>query len=305
MSRLAEKVARKLGLAVEPYGLMMDSIVPSFQAPSPDAASVAVKLKDVEFNVSPTERYAGFWKGYSTGRWEPDTFVVLDRFVRDGGLYIDIGAWVGPTVLYAAAKGARVVTFEPDPVAMTELNTNISLNFGFSSQITRVFAALASKNGVMKLYSQAAGNSESTLQTHITRRGALQDIKPIAVCRTIDADMAAKFFDFGDADLVKIDIEGGEYEIMPRLSEYFAARRPTIYLSFHPNNIGNNEEKPDDARRVKIEKSLSILDALDGYKAYRVVRGGLKPVAVSALRDEARNRPAIQEPVIFSVDSSL
>src|SRR5688500_9227826 len=59
-----------------------------------------------------------FWKLVTAGGWEPDTFVVLNRMLSGGTPYVDCGAWIGPTVLYAACKGARVTAFECDPVAI-------------------------------------------------------------------------------------------------------------------------------------------------------------------------------------------
>ena len=38
---------------------------------------------------------------------------------------------------------------------------------------------------------------------------------------------------------MKIDTEGGEYEIMPTLHEFFVRYRPTLYLSTHPGFFGS------------------------------------------------------------------
>jgi len=41
---------------------------------------------------------------------------------------MDVGSWIGPTVLLAARHSARVVAYEPDPIALTELRSNITIN---------------------------------------------------------------------------------------------------------------------------------------------------------------------------------
>ena len=72
--------------------------------------------------------HSKFWRKASAGDWEPATFAVLDAHLRPDRDYIDIGAWIGPTVLYAARKARHVWCFEPDPTAFRALSWNLELN---------------------------------------------------------------------------------------------------------------------------------------------------------------------------------
>ena len=55
----------------------------------------------------------GFWQDhFATGRWEPFTLQTIDAFVGPSSTYVDIGSWVGPTVLWAARNAGQVVAVD-------------------------------------------------------------------------------------------------------------------------------------------------------------------------------------------------
>ncbi len=77
------------------------------------------RLADEAFRLDPY--HSKFWRRATSGQWEPETLAVLrDHLDRDHD-YLDIGAWIGPTVLYGARKARHVWCFEPDPVAFRHL----------------------------------------------------------------------------------------------------------------------------------------------------------------------------------------
>lgn len=43
--------------------------------------------------------HSKFWRKATAGGWEPETFAVLDQHLSPDRDYVDIGAWIGPTVL--------------------------------------------------------------------------------------------------------------------------------------------------------------------------------------------------------------
>ena len=60
--------------------------------------------------------------------WEKNTFHILDHYADSNLNYIDVGAWIGPTVLYAAQRFNKVVAIEPDRLAFHRLVENLSVN---------------------------------------------------------------------------------------------------------------------------------------------------------------------------------
>lgn len=211
------------------------------------------------FRVRGTPRYRGFWSRCESGAWEPETFTVLENLLRPGGYFVDAGAWIGSVSLFAAALGSRVLAFEPDPVSLAELRCNIALNPGLSRLIRVQPAALSSGTGLVEMFGRTPGGSGTTLATVVFRGGRAVDLAPVATCGALDALAAATKYEFGRADVIKIDVEGSEYEILPRLAPYLERHQPPILLSLHPQNIADG---------TRTRRTLRVLSALHRYKPY-------------------------------------
>ncbi|WP_424986787.1 FkbM family methyltransferase [Microbulbifer sp. S227A] len=169
--------------------------------------------------------HSKFWRKATAGKWEPETFAVLDRFLAAGQDYLDIGAWIGPTVLYGARKARHVWCFEPDPEAFRALAWNIALN-----DITNVsaFAAAISQDvGIARMASFGGepGDSMTSLLNADGARGS--DVL------TIGWENFAGSVDLSGVALVKMDIEGAEFDVLPALLPWLRAQRPALYLSTH------------------------------------------------------------------------
>lgn len=72
---------------------------------------------------------ANFWAQLQLGVWEPETFKIFDIFLDENHSYVDLGAWIGPTVLYGCQKAKFCYAIEPDPIAFKNLKKNIELNY--------------------------------------------------------------------------------------------------------------------------------------------------------------------------------
>lgn len=177
-------------------------------------------------NDSPT--YSGFWASVDDGSWERHTLAIIDRVLTRDSVYVDIGAWIGPTVLKAAQTARKVVAYEPDPVAREELRTNVELNGLDNVEIRDV--ALFDEDGVMKFgggYANELGKSVSSLM--YGDRGIDVTVKDIA------KEVGTR--DFTECHLLKIDVEGAEYRLIRRMRPYLNQVRPSLLLSTHSRKI--------------------------------------------------------------------
>lgn len=151
-----------------------------------------------------------FWPMWADGRWEADTHRVIAEHVP-GRRYVDIGAWVGPTVLWAADAGAASIrAFEPDPVAHGVLRVNVALN-GIDADV-RPEAVTVDGQGVT-LRADDFGESVSGARGNIA-----VPVPGISVAEACE-----------DAEFVKVDIEGAEHMMLPEL----AALGCPVLLSLH------------------------------------------------------------------------
>ncbi len=169
--------------------------------------------------------YEWFWNDFSSGKWEPDTLAIIDHHVDANTLYLDVGSWIGPTLLYAAGCARLAVGFEPDPVAFATLEANVAANPQLKN--VRIHScAIASQAGRVTLGSQGEpGDSMSSVL--FKSQGDSWE----APARRLE-DMAADWPTDGPC-FVKIDIEGGEFSVIPSMIAFLQNRRATVFLSLH------------------------------------------------------------------------
>jgi FkbM family methyltransferase len=210
-------------------------------------------------------RHDQFWSTCESG-WEATTFEALTTRLNAGSTFVDVGAWIGPMTLVAAACGARVTAYEPDPAAADELAANVALNPGFDVKIERV--ALWTSTGSRRLRGGPAGLGESMSSFSGKAERVGSTLVP-----TIDAREAATAWP-PDA-LIKIDVEGAEYRVIPRLRRFIAARHPTMILSLHGYDVRASLPKlPSAVRRVAhhvhhAARTIPLLWALRGYSSFQ------------------------------------
>lgn len=187
-----------------------------------------IRMGGCEVVVSATPTHAAFWDLVANGGWEPGTLGVIERLLRPGSVYVDVGAWIGPTVLCAAATGASVLAFEPDPIAFAGLRRNLALNPDLATRVRVHALAVFDHDGEMPLTADDHGLGQSV--STLVRQAA---VGGTATVSTADGRRIAEWPEFAACSLLKIDIEGGEYRLLPRLLPYLRARRPPLLLSVH------------------------------------------------------------------------
>lgn len=148
--------------------------------------------------------------------WETDTFETIEQFV-DGGVFVDVGAWIGMFTIYAAPKAAWVYAIEPDPVARDMLQRNIVLN-GVTN-VTVLPCAVWDTDGELTLHvNSGLGDS----MTGVRRDGeplTVPCVSPASLWQTVRKPV----------DLLKVDTEGAETHILPGILEWPCP----IHLSVH------------------------------------------------------------------------
>lgn len=158
--------------------------------------------------------YAAFRKGWAQARLEhypdlPDAPVVLDF----GGY---LGAW--SDVVRAQHPNATIHVFEPHPK--------------FAHDLTRKYA----NDGHVTVHAQALGSKDGTLSLPDAADGSSA---VAAHQRNLSAQVRAVAGFFGDhelpqIDLAKINIEGGEYDLLPALIDSdVIARIARLQVQFH------------------------------------------------------------------------
>jgi len=168
--------------------------------------------------------YFFYWKNKF---WETSTHKILDKFLDSNHSYIDIGTFIGPTVLYGAFNAKKVYAIEPDPIAFKELEKNVLLNPGLIEKIELYQKCIHIRSEKIKFGSMLnGGDSMSSLLFTNSKTSWIVD--------------GITFNDFilknniRDCNFIKMDIEGGEAIVLPSMKNYLEINKPVLFLSIHP-----------------------------------------------------------------------
>ncbi len=162
-----------------------------------------------------------------TNTWEPDLLRACFEHIKDDEVIFDIGTWIGAyTVLlsrFVTPKG-RVIGFEPDPVAFRQAIINLQLNQCDNATILPL--AISNKCGNVDIYA-SRNLGESTSSTS-SRPGL--GVRSAACCATLDGIIAA----LGKTPTtVKIDVEGGESEVIDGATSWLQKRNVKAFVEVH------------------------------------------------------------------------
>lgn len=168
------------------------------------------------------------------GEHEPEVQTAISNVLRLGEVFYDIGAHVGTTAFGAArlvGPSGRVVAFDGDPENVQRLRGNTARN-GFEDRLQVVHAAIWSRTATDGISFRRGANARS--QGGVEADGA----HPMLATGEIVNVPAITLDDFVAAgapspQLVKIDVEGGEYEVLCGAAKLFTSSRPFIIVEVH------------------------------------------------------------------------
>lgn len=186
--------------------------------------SRTIKCNNKTFNVYSLDEENSFWDEVENGIWEPYTLKVFDNYINKNTTMLDIGAEIGATTLYPACNAKRIYAVEPSVVAFKKLSQNVDLNPLLKNKITLINGCISHKTDDF-IYGI---NSELFSDIHFTVNEHNNTIKGY----TLD-DFVNKF-NIEKIDFIKMDIEGGEYLILPAMKKYINQHKPTLLISLHP-----------------------------------------------------------------------
>jgi FkbM family methyltransferase len=171
---------------------------------------------------------------YWRGTHEPQVQSAISVAVRPGSVVYDIGAHLGSMALGTArlvGDAGRVVAFEGDPENVTRLRDNASRN-GLKDRLEVVHAAVWSYNRSEGIYFRrgqtvrSQGGVEANGNRPVVGSGEVINVPTVTLDNFIAAGGPVP-------QLVKIDVEGGEYQVLRGGANLFASQKPLIIAEIH------------------------------------------------------------------------
>lgn len=157
--------------------------------------------------------------------WDWDEYQLRSRDLTNKTV-VDVGGYFGDTALLFASKCAKVHVFEPFPQAIESIKRNLNLNKHLSDNIVLHPYGLGSedKTTTIKYNSQKISHADATGDN---------DGADTAIVHIKNAAEYFSQLDLQHVDILKIDIEGGEYALFSQ-TDFFDAMLPTeVILEYH------------------------------------------------------------------------
>ncbi len=211
------------------------------------------------------------WAAY-LGEYDRANVAILCRFIRAGGLALDVGANIGFYSVPLAIAGARVLAFEPVPQNVSRLRENVALN-GLESTISVHAIALSSEGGTAEitLREDFAGGGEVGNAAIVIADGQDQVFATVRVPLARLDDLFPSIAS-GQIDVMKVDIEGHEDQFLRGAQSTIAHHRPVILMEMNRWFYRR--------RGIDLDTLLPFL-LPPGYRPHRIGETG--PLAIAAL----------------------
>jgi len=159
------------------------------------------------------------------GTYELDKQVLFSKYLKSGMMVYDVGANVGYYSLLASlviGMEGKVFSFEPLPENISYLKKHIELN-----NLKNVKVIDRAVNDKFSKLRFTFGDNRSA--GHISNEGEIE----------IETTSLDEFIKEGNPlpDLIKMDIEGAEYDALVGAKELVKTKKPVIFLATHSNEL--------------------------------------------------------------------
>jgi FkbM family methyltransferase len=153
----------------------------------------------------------------------------LKRFLHEGMTFLDIGAHHGLYALLAAKKvgtSGKVIAFEPSKRELLRLRQHLSINHCKNVEVETFALGRIEQEESLYLCTDANGSGLNSLRPPVTEDTTFSQTVKV---KRLDSYLAEKKLDAANIDFIKIDVEGGELDILRSASQLLCARvRPLI-----------------------------------------------------------------------------
>lgn len=196
----------------------------------------------------------------------------VGRYVRAGDLVFDIGANQGELTLAmarAAMPGGKVFAFEPSPTMFAVLSRNIELNPALSCRAEPL--ALGAAPGRVEIRQQD-GRNPGTTTVHTDRVPYGGNWVTVEVARVDDY---VRTRNVARVDVMKIDVEGYEFEVCKGAEETLGRWHPRLIMEVADSLLRMHGSSANELagwlrdrgyaiRDVATDEEIAAGDSLDG-----------------------------------------
>jgi FkbM family methyltransferase len=154
---------------------------------------------------------------------------MMKKILNQNKVVVDIGANIGYYALIEASMGAKVYAIEPVPDNYDVLNKNIELNK--YENVKTYNLAIGDETGKKTMYL----SEKTNLHSMINKKGESIQVN----IETLDAFLSDKEL----PDIIRMDVEGYEYEILQGMGETLKKMKNGSWLFIEIHDLGSKRAR--------------------------------------------------------------
>lgn len=224
------------------------------------SSRVDISNIDIDLNIGDFIEYWIFMDGLFESKW-----VHLAKELVAGKVFIDVGAYIGdyPLALFRQAK--TIYAFEPEKSNYEKLQRYIKQSH--ITNIKAIKAALTSYTGKVKIFTSKNKGWHSMA---IPYQDGAEHVQAITLDDYVTKN---KIQNIG---LIKIDVEGAEFEVLSGSLKILKNQRPALLIEFNQPFT----------KKTKKYTLIELYNLLVKYKyvGYRLSNGVLEPIKKSYVK---------------------
>jgi FkbM family methyltransferase len=214
-----------------------------------------VTIANVTFNVPITDDAMTFDWDSIVENYEPKTFKIFANLLNSTDLALEVGIDASQTTFTTALLAGKLLAIEPSIRSISYARSILEVNPNLNNKVILIHGALSDSNEDVifgpnqKLFDDIHFNSYSVPTT--VKGFTIEAIEQIAQTKIT---------------FINMDIEGGEYIVLPAMKDWLRERKPTFLLSLHPGFLLS----------VKQKKKAKILRYIKRFKEQRKIYNSIK-----------------------------
>ena len=192
------------------------------------------------------------------GVWEPQSIQAVTDHLSANATFIDVGAHVGYYSLKASTiigPNGHILSIEPNPQTLPKLRGNIEAS---EARAVRVFpVACAQSESTLQFFAAPESNTgESSLSKENASQEGAAPLQYSVQARPLDA--IVKEANLDRIDVIKIDVEGAEFEVLKGAAGILDTYRPVLVMELMPNQLKSMGTSMDEVTRYLASHGYSM-----------------------------------------------
>lgn len=220
-----------------------------------------ISVNKVSFKI-PVVQEAGYQNLFMSEPWMVDLLKII--LPIENKKFVDVGANIGQTLLKLKSVDPEIeyIGFEPNPSCINYLNVLTEVNNLQNVAVLPVGISDQTELGVLNFLNPSSTDScASTIAQFRPEENVVKkDFIPLFNVETLSKKLNLDF-----VSVLKIDVEGGELEVLKSFQTVLRDKHPVILIEILPAYTAEN------LFRIERQNEIQSLLAGEDYVMYRVV----------------------------------